>query len=70
MRVGRVVVHQYTVPKHVRLDIGDGRFAFSVDEEPVAAEAMLDAAARTQTAGSTAVTSGPLSACMYTRRPV
>ncbi len=41
VRVGRVV-NQYKVAKHVRLDIGDGRFAFSIDEEKVAAEAALD----------------------------
>ena len=41
VRVGRVV-NKYKVAKHFRLDIGDGRFAFSVDEAHVAAEAALD----------------------------
>jgi hypothetical protein len=39
--VGKVV-NKYKVAKHFRLEIGEGRFEYSIDEEKVAAEAALD----------------------------
>jgi len=41
VRVGKVV-DKYKVAKHFQLEIDEGRFAFRVDEEKVAAEAALD----------------------------
>jgi transposase len=41
VRAGRVV-NKYKVAKHFKLDIGDGRFSFRVDEAKVATEASLD----------------------------
>ena len=41
VRVGKVI-DKYKVAKHFRLVIDEGRFEFSVDEEKVAAEAVLD----------------------------
>jgi transposase len=41
VRVGKVI-DKYKVAKHYRLDIGDDHFAFEVDQQNVAAEAVLD----------------------------
>jgi hypothetical protein len=41
VRVGKVV-NKYKVAKHIRLDISDDAFAFSVDDESIAQEAALD----------------------------
>ncbi|MDA1097276.1 MAG: IS1634 family transposase [Chloroflexi bacterium] len=41
VRVGKVL-NKYKVGKHFKLDIGDNRFEFEIDEEKVTAEAALD----------------------------
>jgi transposase len=41
VRVGKVV-DKYKVAKHILLDIGDGRFAYTFDEQKIDAEAALD----------------------------
>ena len=41
VRAGKVI-NKYKVAKHFVLDIDEGRFAFRIDEDKVAAEAMLD----------------------------
>ena len=41
VRVGKVV-NKYKVAKHILLEIEDGRFAYTLDEEKIAAEAALD----------------------------
>lgn len=41
VRVGKVI-NKYKVSKHVRLEIGDDAFAFSLDDQSIAQEAALD----------------------------